>query len=730
MSDPNVAEAAQPAVPNAPANNVPDHELVLEPDDQDENSEVEVPSIASSTASVSSSILDYRRENGRTYHRYKDGKYNLPNDEREMDRLDLQHHMFLLSFHDKLGTAPPNEPGAKVGRVLDVGTGTGIWAMDFGDAHPEADVLGIDLSAIQPEYTPPNVKFEIDDLEEPWTFSQPFDYIHSRLMNSAVSDWKGYVQKCFENLKPGGYLELIEVDPFLNCDDGTLKPDHSVMKTLMLLMEAAQKLGAAYQDPKELKSMMIEAGFTDVIMQQLKWPTNPWPKEKRYKELGMWGAENMDEGWEAICMAPLTRAFGWTREEVLLMMVQNRKDFHDKNIHAYISMFLVMCRHSKKHLNMGFVILFAVLAVGGLLAREFWIWYRLSHVPGPFWHAITGFSMARAALNGSVHEYYMELHEKYGPLVRIGPNTVMFSDPDTLKRIAAARSRYTKGEWYAVGRTTPGEDHLFSMRDEEKRKNLKSKMGPGYSGLENGGFEAGIDKQIAAFIDLIDTKYISTPNVFRPMDMASKSTYFALDVISELGFGHAYGFLREDRDLYQYVATKDAFFPVMITMGNVPWLAKLMHSWPLNLGLPKSADSAGFGALMGFAKTFVDGRLAPDTKPGKDMIQSFINAGLTREELTQEVYVETPERWIEAGNDNERFKMMIATTDLVFGFGKFYCMGRNIALMELNKIFVELLRRYDFAIAKPEKPLKLWSAGFWITHDFWLRVSRRNGRGK
>lgn len=34
MSDPNVAEAAQPAVPVAPANNVPDHELVLEPDEQ------------------------------------------------------------------------------------------------------------------------------------------------------------------------------------------------------------------------------------------------------------------------------------------------------------------------------------------------------------------------------------------------------------------------------------------------------------------------------------------------------------------------------------------------------------------------------------------------------------------------------------------------------------------------------------------------------------------------
>lgn len=65
--------------------------------------------------------------------------------------LDLQHNMFLLTFEDKLGTAPPNDKDAKIGRVLDVGTGTGIWAIDFGDEHPEAEVRGIDLSAVQPE---------------------------------------------------------------------------------------------------------------------------------------------------------------------------------------------------------------------------------------------------------------------------------------------------------------------------------------------------------------------------------------------------------------------------------------------------------------------------------------------------------------------------------------------------------------------------------------------------
>lgn len=55
--------------------------------------------------------------------------YKFPNDEREQDRLDIIHHIIKLVLNDRLFLAPiENGPI----RVLDIGTGTGLWAIEFG----------------------------------------------------------------------------------------------------------------------------------------------------------------------------------------------------------------------------------------------------------------------------------------------------------------------------------------------------------------------------------------------------------------------------------------------------------------------------------------------------------------------------------------------------------------------------------------------------------------------
>ncbi|EEU37404.1 uncharacterized protein NECHADRAFT_101990 [Fusarium vanettenii 77-13-4] len=290
---------------------------------------------ATSTESLRSSILDYRHENGRTYHRYKDGKYNLPNDNEENERLDLQHHLCLLTFDNKLGLCPPNLPDSNVKRVLDLGTGTGIWAIDFGDEHPEAEVVGVDLSPSQPNMVPPNVQFLIDDIDEDWTYTKPFDYIHSRMMNFSVQDWPVYLQKIYDNLTPGGWVELQEVDVIMGCDDGTLSEDDTLAKWCKLLEEAAAKLERKFAKTPSFKGYLADAGFTEIVETRFKWPTNRWPKDPKYKELGAWNNENSNILLEGLTLAPFTRGLSWSVEEVELFLVKLRKDFNDPKIHAY-----------------------------------------------------------------------------------------------------------------------------------------------------------------------------------------------------------------------------------------------------------------------------------------------------------------------------------------------------------------------------------------------------------
>ncbi|KAF4472468.1 hypothetical protein FALBO_629 [Fusarium albosuccineum] len=314
-------------------------EPVLVPDEELENDlDSSIGSeVASSSESLRSSILNYRQENGRTYHRYKEGKYNLPNDGVECERLDLQHNLYIITLGNRLGLAPPNDPDSKAKRVLDVGTGTGIWAIDFADEHTGAQVVGVDLSPIQPSFVPPNVEFFIDDIEEPWSFSEPFDYVHSRMMTFSIKSWPEYAKKIYENLNPGGYVELLEIDLFAKSDDNTLNESHNLSNLIKLLDEASTKIGRAFQDNKKNKEILRDAGFVDIVETVFKWPTNAWPLEKKYKELGNWNNINMDDfkGLEALSIAALTRVLGWSQEEVTVLLASVRKDINNRAIHAY-----------------------------------------------------------------------------------------------------------------------------------------------------------------------------------------------------------------------------------------------------------------------------------------------------------------------------------------------------------------------------------------------------------
>lgn len=135
----------------------------------------------------------------------------------------------MLTLDGKLFTAPiPKEKALH--RVLDVGTGTGIWAIDFADEHPATEVLGIDLSPIQPSFVPPNLTFQVDDLEAEWTFGKKFDLIYSRMMIGSFVDVPRFIERSFEGLSPGGYLEMADICFPVKLNESSFPEDSAISK--------------------------------------------------------------------------------------------------------------------------------------------------------------------------------------------------------------------------------------------------------------------------------------------------------------------------------------------------------------------------------------------------------------------------------------------------------------------------------------------------------------------
>jgi SAM-dependent methyltransferase len=263
------AEAAQPQQ-NVDAQDHGDLQPVthLEPDSgSDTDSAFDANSSAST--SLASSILNYEYSNGRRYHGYRSGAYVLPNDEQEQDRLDLLHHIFTLILGGKLYDAPISPPP---NRVLDIGTGTGIWAIDFADENPGCEVLGTDLSPIQPSWVPPNAKFYIDDAESEWVYSpdERFDFIHVRTLSGAIGDWDRLMQQCYTHLQPGGWLEFQEPVALCESDDGTIETAEAMLRWQDLCNEAAKVFTKEIRVAHTLKQRMLDAGFVDVAEKVVK----------------------------------------------------------------------------------------------------------------------------------------------------------------------------------------------------------------------------------------------------------------------------------------------------------------------------------------------------------------------------------------------------------------------------------------------------------------------------
>lgn len=298
----------------------------------------------------------------------------LPNDDAEQERLDLQHHIWRLLLQGALYTAPLKipQPGEQtdVGgadfRILDLGCGTGIWAIDVADEFPRASVFGVDLSPIQPEWVPGNCRFHVDDYEDEWTYrdDEKFDYIHGRAISGTVADWPNFYRQARQNLKPGGWCEMQEYDAWIFSDDDSFDRAPWTKEWVEKLDGASTMFGKQINVAKKHKQWMIDAGFEDVVEKIIRVslgsqlslliriadfgppqiPIGPWAKDPTLKELGRFEQLHMQMSVASHTPALFTRVWSYSEQQVQLLIEGVKREFRSKDLRLITSYRFVVGR--------------------------------------------------------------------------------------------------------------------------------------------------------------------------------------------------------------------------------------------------------------------------------------------------------------------------------------------------------------------------------------------------
>ena len=145
-----------------------------------------------------------------------------------------------------------------------------------------------------------------------------------------------------------------------------------------------------------------------------------------------------------------------------------------------------------------------------------------------------------------------------------------------------------------------------------------------------------MDEHIQQLVELIRSKYLSTPAHYRPVDLANKVQYLTVDIISKIGFGKAFGDLKADADVDGYISSsREGLVLMNLTAGL--GLTPYFH-WPpiARLVGPSEKDKSGFGKMMAVSRELIDSRLEKPTDSRSDMLASFIRHGLPRDDLVTE----------------------------------------------------------------------------------------------
>ncbi|KAF2249411.1 putative cytochrome P450 [Trematosphaeria pertusa] len=219
------------------------------------------------------------------------------------------------------------------------------------------------------------------------------------------------------------------------------------------------------------------------------------------------------------------------------------------------------------------VIVLLSFLVFGVIRRIYF--HPLSHFPGPKLAALSNYPYSKSFLSGKQPWDILKLHENYGPAVRISPNEISFSSPQSWTDIYAPRkgNEFIKSAFYDGGNFADQAHSIVSERDPAKHAQMRKFLSRAFSEQSLREQEDMISSVITKFVERIG-------EVSEKEGSADLTKWFNLmtfDIIGLLAFGQDFEGIESGKTHHWIEDVLGSMSQASFsdTFARFPWVGKL-----------------------------------------------------------------------------------------------------------------------------------------------------------
>jgi len=301
--------------------------------------------------------------------------------------------------------------------------------------------------------------------------------------------------------------------------------------------------------------------------------------------------------------------------------------------------------------------------------------HPLAKFPGPISYKVSSLRLAQVVLSGRRHTTIQDLHNRYGPFVRIGPNALSINSRTAIGPIYASAQCLDKTRGYNLP-MLPG-NGLFFMCSRGIHNIRRNRWARAFTNSNLESYKTVLDRRTLELTECIMSRSQSGL-----VNLATCIEHWSYDFMGDFAFGPSSDLeLMRDGDPLKLVEGGKLATIVFDVLGEVPWLMDILWYFPFT----KSVRT-----LHNFARKLVTARLALGGSEGKDVTSYLIHSedraepDLTLDEQTMDALFA-----IQAGSD---------TTANVLQYTFFF-------LLTHRKVYDRLTTELDEAFSHPEQQL-------------------------